>query len=81
MGIVRSDTMMKISGFQAIKQSLFAKGLAQESDCPCGQHLGTRRLIGMPRNNDCRYREAIGPETFIELHTAQAWHVHIGDQT
>jgi hypothetical protein len=36
------------SGFQAIKQDLFANGLAQESDCTRGQHLRARRLIGMP---------------------------------
>jgi len=51
--------MMKASGFQAIKRRLFAKGFAQESDCPCGQYLRTHRLIGLPRNDDCWHREAI----------------------
>jgi hypothetical protein len=30
--------------------------------------LRTRRLIGMPGNDDCWHREAIGAETLIELH-------------
>ena len=73
--------MVKASGSKAIKQGLFAKGLAQESDCPCSQHLRTRRLIGMPRNEDRWCRETIAAETSIELHATQAWQVHIGDQT
>jgi hypothetical protein len=72
--------MMKISGFQAIKQSLFAKGLAQESDCSCGQHLRTRRLIGLPGNKDRRRCETIVAETLIELDATQTWHMYISDQ-
>jgi len=72
--------MVKVSGFQAIKEDLFAKGFAQESNRPCGQHLRPRRLIGMPRNDDCWHREAIGLETLTELHATQTRHMYIGDQ-
>ena len=50
------------SGFQAIKQDLFANGLTQKSDCPRGQYLRTRRLIGLPRNEDCWHRETISAQ-------------------
>jgi hypothetical protein len=73
--------LVKASCFQTIEQGLFAKRLAQESNCPSGQYLRTRGLIGMPRNKDRRRREAIGPETLIELHATQTGHMHIGDQT
>ena len=72
--------MVKASCFQTIKQGLFAKGLAQESNCPSGQYLRTRGLVGMPGNDDCWYRETTGPETLNELHATQTGHMHIGDQ-
>jgi hypothetical protein len=75
------NVMVKASGVQAIKQDLFAKGLAQESDCPCGKHLRTRRLIGISRNEDRWRRETIDAEALIELHAAQTWHMHISDKT
>jgi hypothetical protein len=40
---------------------LFAKGLVQESDCSRGQHMRTRRLIGMPRKAD-REQSFVQPE-------------------
>jgi hypothetical protein len=46
------------SGFQAIKQDLFANGLAQESDCPRCQHLRARRLIGISRIRPRRLKRA-----------------------
>ena len=73
--------MVKASGFEAIKQGMFAKGLAQESQCACRQHLRTRRLIGMPRNEDRWCRETIAADALIELHATQTWQMHIGDQT
>ena len=73
--------LVKTRGFQATKQGLFAKGLAKESNCPSGQYLRTRRLVGMPGNDDCWHREAIGPETLIELHATQTGHMHICDKT
>jgi hypothetical protein len=72
---------VKASGSQAIQQGLFAKGFAQESDCPCGQHLLTRCLIGLPCNKDRRRCETIAAEMSIELHATQTWHMHISDQT
>jgi multisubunit Na+/H+ antiporter MnhG subunit len=59
----------------------FTKGLAQESDCPCGKHLRTRRLIGISRNEDRWRHETIDAETLIELHATQTWHMHISDKT
>jgi hypothetical protein len=46
------------SGFQAIKQDLFANGLAQESDCPRCQHLRARRLIGISSIRPRRLKRA-----------------------
>jgi len=72
---------VKVGGSQAIQQGLFAKGFAQESDCPCGQNLLTRCLIGLPRNKDRRRCETIADEMSIEFHATQTWHMHISDQT
>jgi hypothetical protein len=47
--------LVKASGLQAIQQGLFAKGFAQESDCPCGQHLAD---IGTQSRNVCFVPEA-----------------------
>jgi len=67
-------------GFQGIVHGLFAKWLAQESDCSCGQHLCTRRLIGVPCNEDYWHRETISAQTSIKLHASQTRQVHIGDR-
>jgi hypothetical protein len=54
-------------GLQAIAQGFSADGFAQECDSTGRQYLCARRLVGKTRNKNCRYGEAIGEQTSMEL--------------